>query len=92
MSRFRQGDIVKISRDEKLYPPRGTWPKYRNRVGTVVNPCTQGEVGVAFQRTWRDEDNKLKWQGSDTTWFMPYELVKLDPVAARAMGCHPDDS
>ena len=90
--RFKTGDIVKVSRDEKLYPPKGTWPRYRGRVGTVVNPNTQNEVGVAFKPTWTTDDGKLGWQGSDTTWFLPHELTKLDPDIARALGCHPSGS
>ena len=33
----REGDQVRVQRDEKLYPSKGTWPLYRGRVGTVVS-------------------------------------------------------
>jgi hypothetical protein len=89
--RFRIGDIVKVERNEVRYPSRGTWPRYRGRIGTVVHSNQQGEIGVAFKATWRGENNELKWQGSDTTWFLPHELIRLDSVLTRAAGLHPDD-
>ena len=41
------GTPVIVERDEKKYPPRGTWKHYRGRKGTVT--CTaMGTIGVSF--------------------------------------------
>jgi len=43
----RIGTKVRIQRDEKKYPPKGTWKRFRGRNGTVT--CTAlGEIGVSF--------------------------------------------
>jgi hypothetical protein len=85
--RFKIGDVVKVERDERLYPSRGTWPKYRGRIGTVVTALQQGEVGVSWKPHAATYGAKM---GADA-WFHPHELTKLDPMVARALGAHPDD-
>ncbi len=84
------GDRVKAQRAE---PARGTWKRYRARVGTVVslNRPSFGdhgqrgdyvEIGVAFGAV--DVDN-LKAVAADV-WFRADELVR---VPGRAAGLRP---
>lgn len=62
---FRRGDRVRVERDERRWPSKGTWPKYRGREGTVVAISrSDGEYGVSFNRS---HDN--------ITWFALHELV-----------------
>lgn len=60
------GDRVKIERDEKRWPSRGTWPRYRGKTGTVsaLNP-EFGEVAVKLDG------------GSRSTWFLHFEVAAL---------------
>jgi hypothetical protein len=66
------GRKVRIERDEKLYPSKGTWPKYRGLTGTVVgiNVDTERphltEYGVGFGKSRRAE-----------AWFKAYELAPV---------------
>jgi hypothetical protein len=56
------GTEVTVQRDEKKYPPRGTWLWYRGKKG-VVTGTSLGEIGVSFSR------------GSTAdSWFRRYEL------------------
>jgi len=45
----RVGDRVRIERDETRYPPRGTWPRFRGRRGTVV-ATNLGELATEIRR------------------------------------------
>lgn len=43
------GTKVTVERDEKKYPPRGSWKYYRGRKGTVTGTAGAGsEIGVSF--------------------------------------------
>lgn len=65
---FRQGDRVRVERDESLYPPTRSWERYRGRIGFVVVPMSYGEVGVMIG-------------AGRTVWFHPHELTLLRNVA-----------
>ena len=41
------GTQVIVQRDEKKYPSRGTWPRFRGKRGTVTG-TSHGEIGVVF--------------------------------------------
>ncbi len=62
--RVNVGDRVRIERDETRYPSKGTWPRFRGRVGTVVeiNADRQRphltEYGVAFGKVWPRPDRE----------------------------------
>lgn len=77
------GDRVRIQRDENRYPPKGTWPQFRGRTGTVVLANRDRvrphltEYGVVFGHTRRRDDGLA---GSDiVTWFKRYEMTSLAP-------------
>jgi hypothetical protein len=80
---FKVGDIVKVARDEKRYPPRGTWPQFRGKVGTVVTADNEGEVGVSWAPRARKWGSRMKADA----WFMPYELV---PATAQQLAAADD--
>jgi hypothetical protein len=61
-----------VERDEKLYPPRGSWPRFRGKVGVVVVPANYGEVGVAVARP----STPLADLRAEA-WFLPHELTVL---------------
>lgn len=60
------GDRVKIERDEKKFPVKGTWKHYRNKYGTLLEINKNGkgpwEYGVAV-----DGD-------PITAWFKKHEI------------------
>ena len=60
---FPVGARVVVERDEQRYPSRGTWPRYRGKVGMVASPGEFGEVGVLL--------------GVGTVWFKPWELRRI---------------
>jgi hypothetical protein len=69
--RLKVGDQVRVERDERWWPSRGSWPRYRGRVGTVVTRRHFGEIGVRFGA------------GHVLSYFRPHELVPADaPEAA----------
>ena len=61
-SPMKIGTLVVIERDEKKYPPKGSWKDFRGRKG-VVTGTSLGEIGVSFNR-------------GDTAdaWFLPREV------------------
>jgi hypothetical protein len=70
------GDRVRINRDEKLYPSRGTWPRYRNKPGVVVI-LNEDEVGVevgAVQARYRGDGVTLQYDHGQVAWFQRHEL------------------
>ncbi len=85
------GDRVKIERDQKLYPSKGTWPQFRGRTGTVVQ-FNLGEIGVCFGKVWAASpkaNRVLEWEADQVYWFQPYEVALSGPpkaatVAARS--------
>jgi hypothetical protein len=82
MAQPRVGDRVRIERDEKLWPPRGSWKQYRGREGIVVQVNrTDKEWGVVFGATRSRPDGSL--HGSDqVSWFKLHELRVLEPAQA----------
>lgn len=65
--KFSLGTPVRVSRDEIQYPPKGTWPKYRNREGVVEIVVTDPrprltEYGVSFSPS------------EEPVWFLRHEL------------------
>lgn len=76
------GDRVRIERDETRYPCRGTWPRYRGRIGTVVEVNRDSkrphltEFGVVFGKVRSPRSNgSLAMAGA--AWFRAHELVAL---------------
>ena len=68
---MRVGDHVRVQRDERLYPSKGTWPQFRGKTGTIIEINRSGmgatEYGVGFAKSART-----------SAWFKAYELVKAD--------------
>lgn len=84
---MKVGDRVRIQRDEKKYPPKGTWFAFRGRTGTLVAINRSGggrwEYGVVFtNHPKRFADGGWK----HPTWFKAYELCEAGsqrPVGER---------
>jgi hypothetical protein len=87
------GDRVRIERDETRYPPKGTWPQFRDKTGTIVE-INLGEYGVSFGKVWPrpDRPGVYRWSDASLTWFQPHELrvmagapqqVLAEPIGAR---------
>jgi hypothetical protein len=82
------GDQVRIERDETRYPPKGTWPQFRGRTGTIVEINLDKrphltEYGVAFGKVWarKDRPGVYAWSGSEpVTWFKAHELSGVAAV------------
>lgn len=69
------GDRVRIARDEKLHPPRGTWSRYSGKPGIVVMTRDEEvgvEVGVAQPRY--NERHELQYDHARVAWFRQHEL------------------
>lgn len=59
------GTRVIVERDEKKYPPRGTWKQYRGKKGKVT--CTAlGTIGVSFSNDTNTD-----------AYFQRYELKEI---------------
>jgi hypothetical protein len=80
------GDRVRIQRDEMRYPPKGTWPKFCGRTGTVVeiNMDRQRphltEYGVSFGKVTPAGPGARRvfdWNAGDVVWFKFYEMFPL---------------
>lgn len=71
------GDHVRIERDEKRYPSKGSWPFYRGKAGTVVEvndgPGGPVEYGVVFRKPPAGPWRKW-WNSASVAWFKGYEL------------------
>jgi hypothetical protein len=84
---FKVGDAVRISRDENIYAPKGTWSRHRSKPGFVVvvspgaGPHGATEYGVILTTThpqWRKEpgrEHELNYDSDAVLWFAPHELV-----------------
>ena len=66
-------DRVRIERNETLYPSRGTWPKYRGRIGTVVE-VNGDEYGLIFGKVYQRPDGSYFGGKEPKTWFLGHEL------------------
>jgi hypothetical protein len=78
---LRVGDRVRIGRDETRWPSQGSWPRYRGKVGTIVqiNPRA-GEYGVVLgtERRASALTPSGRPQGHHgVSWFLPHELAAL---------------
>ena len=80
------GDRVKISRDEQLYPSKGSWPQFRGKVGTIVeiNQDTRRphltEYGVVFGKVSNRSDGRGTFNHGGPTWFKAHELFRVASV------------
>jgi len=84
--RITVGDAVVIERDETRYPPKGTWPRFRGRVVTVVE-INLGEYGVALGKTLPASGRRGgSMKGGSVTWFQPYELRITSRTVAPLAG------
>jgi hypothetical protein len=69
LSAVRVGQRLRVVRDEERWPPKGTWAKYRGRVGTVVSIDRVGkEIGLA----WNPRTDLGKAQAQ--AWLRPFEV------------------
>lgn len=64
------GTQVIVQRDEKKYPSRGTWPRFRGKRGTVTG-TSHGEIGVVFCADYAFTTAKRA-----DAWFQRYELTE----------------
>jgi hypothetical protein len=75
------GDRVRIERDETKYPPKGTWPRFRGKTGTVVEINVDRkrphltEFGVVFGKVRKPNKDGSIAAASETTWFKLYEMA-----------------
>jgi hypothetical protein len=83
----RVGDRVVIERDETRFPPKGTWPQFRGRKGTVVEVNRDRkhphltEYGLSFGPTRRRPDGSLHGDNVPT-WFLLREIVVIATALA----------
>lgn len=71
------GTKVRIERDERRYPSKGTWPQFRGKTGTVVE-INLGEIGVTFGKAYPRPDRPRVYRSAGpVTWFQPYEITPL---------------
>lgn len=77
MSKPSVGDLARIERDENRYPPKGSWPRFFGKTGTVIevnadrNRPHLTEYGISFTKRPRTD-----------AWFKLYELTVMCPRAA----------
>ncbi|QFG04628.1 hypothetical protein PBI_KEZIACHARLES14_52 [Mycobacterium phage Keziacharles14] len=65
---MKVGTRVTVERDEKKYPPRGTWRRFAGKTGVVTAVVRGGgpvEYGVSFSRS-----------GDTDAYFKAYELTE----------------
>lgn len=69
------GSTVLIERNETLHPPKGTWPQFRGKTGTVIEINNAGlgaaEYAVGFGKARRA-----------SAWFKSHELTVMTEEAA----------
>jgi hypothetical protein len=88
-AQFVVGDRVLIERDETLYPSRGSWPRYRGKVGTVVQVNSRDdEIGVVLGAPVKVRTDRPTMAYGDRTvvWFRPHELVGLGAASTDTPG------
>jgi len=73
------GDRIRIERDETRYPPKGTWPQFRRRNGTVVE-INSGEYGVVFSKVRKPREGSGSIAMPEAVWFQPHEIRALAAV------------
>ena len=83
---FQVGQAVRVQRDERLFPSKGTWPRYRSQPGFVVminssedtEPPEYGVVLTTTRPPWRREKNRqgeVQYDSDAVKWFAGHELV-----------------
>jgi hypothetical protein len=76
-ARLRVGQQVRIQRDETRYPSKGSWPRFRGRIGTIVE-INGDEYGVVFTavtpRTGRR--GSFDYDSTSVAWFKGYEITQ----------------
>lgn len=92
------GDRVRVQRDERCYPARGSWAQFRGRIGTVVVIIRdrarpdRTEFGVTFGKAsaavGHNARRVTRWDPTAVVWFRPHEVCPLDSAQARH-GCAP---
>lgn len=75
------GDRVRIQRDETRYPSKGTWPRFRGRVGTIVEVSHDKqphltEYAVVFSKANRrsDRPDLFRYDSASVVWFKGHEI------------------
>lgn len=68
------GDRVKVERDEKLFPARGTWRYFRGKTGEII------EINKQAKGPWEYGISLLGW---GLVWFKKHEIR---PVRAYKKG------
>jgi hypothetical protein len=82
MNDLTVGTPVRIERDETRYPPKGTWPRFRHKTGTIVE-INLGEYGVAIGKTLPASGKRGgSMKGGAVTWFQPYEVRVISRTPA----------
>lgn len=88
MTELTIGTRVRVERDERLYPSKGTWPQFRGKTGTIVEINVDRErphlteFGVVFGGVKRRTDGRgsFSWSGHEPiTWFKSYEISRVAP-------------
>lgn len=81
------GDRVVIARDEQTYPSKGTWPRFRGKVGTVVEinhdrrRPDRTEYAVCWGRV-RPSAHRFggyDWDAYAVAWFKSQEMRPMCP-------------
>ena len=77
---FHVGDYVKIERDETLYPSKGTWSSYRDKIGRII-VINFHEINPNFPR----KEPYIEWgvkftaSGNESLhWFVEHELTVIE--------------
>ena len=76
------GDHIRVERDEKKYPSRGTWRRYSGKTGyiCIVDESSYGVVLTVTRPPWRKDsgrEHELSYDSDAILWFRPHELVVL---------------
>lgn len=81
---FQVGDAVRVHRNEKAFPSKGTWPRYREQPGFVVmvnssedtEPPEYGVVLTIHRPPWRQgRKAELIYDSDAVKWFAGHELI-----------------
>lgn len=88
------GARVRIERDETRWPSRGSWPRFRGRVGTIIevneDRCRpeRTEYGVAFGGVSRHSrtGNLQGAGGCRPAWFLAHELAPAGEPLSGPVG------
>jgi hypothetical protein len=76
--RFADGTPIAMGdrvRCERATPPKGSWPRFAGREGSVVR--VEGWLCHAGEKVWVGEIGVELDGSAGTLWFQPTELVRL---------------